>query len=54
MKVSEYLIVWRDKKNMTIGTDHIQALSAQQAVDFISGDSSIEIIDVAKVCKNWK
>ncbi len=34
---------------------YIQALSAQQAVDFIRGeDSDIQVLEVAKVVNNWK
>lgn len=55
MKVYEYLVMWRDDEEMLGGTDYIQALNAQQAADFVRGDSkTIKIIEVARVCKNWK
>lgn len=54
MKVNEYLIVYRNIATGMLGTDHIQALNARQAADIVRNDETIEIIDVAKVCKNWK
>lgn len=55
MKVSEYVVMWRDEKNCLSGTDYIQALNPKQAVEFLIGaDENIEVVTVAKVCKNWK
>lgn len=55
MRVNEYLVMWRDDEELLGGTDYIQALNAQQAANIIRGDSkTIYIIEVARVCKNWK
>lgn len=56
-RVSNYRVYYREN-NETYDV-YIQALSAQQAVNFIRGDistqfSKIEIIEVAKVVNNWK
>ena len=56
-RVSTYRVYYRE--NNETNDVYIQALSAQQAADFIRGDistqfSKIEIIEVAKVVNNWK
>lgn len=52
-KVSEYRVYYREGDERH--DIYIQALSAQQAADIvrISADY-IEVIEVAKVVKNWK
>lgn len=54
-RVSTYRVYWvfEDER----GDEYIQALSAQQAVDFVrqySAPEGAEIVDVAKVVNNWK
>lgn len=54
-RVSTYRVTYRYDGN--IGDDYIQALNAQQAVDFAReyfAPDGAEIIDVAKVVNNWK
>ena len=52
-RVSTYRVYYREGDETQ--DIYIQAISAQQAVDFARGDSDdIEIIDVAKVVNNWK
>lgn len=53
--VSTYRVYWV-LENLS-GDEYIQALNAQQAVDFIreySAPEGAEIVDVAKVVNNWK
>ena len=53
MKVYEYLVLWRNTANGAEGKDFIQALDAQGAADVVKCDG-IEVLSVARVCKNWK
>ena len=55
MRVSEYIVMWWNDAACEGGTDYIQALTAKQAAEFVKGnDENIEILEVAKVCKNWR
>ena len=54
-KVSNYLVEWNHDGEFQ--TTYIQALTAQQAVDFVrkySAPDDAEIVEVAKVVNNWK
>lgn len=54
-RVSTYLVTWFHEGNH--GHDYMQALSAQQAADFVrkySSPEGAEIVEVAKVVNNWK
>lgn len=54
-KVSNYRVLWEHEGDFE--SDYWQALSAQQAVDFCreySMPEGAEVIEVAKVVKNWK
>ena len=54
-RVKTYIVTAVDKEG-NYHTDYIQALTAQQAVDFLYSDTrdEYEILDVAVVVKNWK
>ena len=54
-RVSTYRVLWFFEGNHM--DEYIQALNAQQAVDFVreySAPEGAEIIEVAKVVNNWK
>lgn len=54
-EVGTYIVVVRGADGNTC-QDYIQAISSQQAVDFLYGESrdEFEILDVAKVVNDWK
>lgn len=55
MRVSEYVVIWRDAKSGELSIEYIQALNAKQAVEFLlDSDEDITVLTVARVCKNWK
>ena len=54
-RISTYRVYWIFEDQS--GDEYTQALSAQQAVDFVrlySAPEGAEIVDVAKVVNNWK